>query len=114
MESFNSLWQHVSNPFVRIAEVFDSKFFSERRYLHFVVSGVAIFFIFFFGDDVKDLQLEYIPWFIKIVFSWMAAYIVNYTREWYYRASGKAKWDIIDIYAGCYGGAVGCIAYLIF
>lgn len=23
MESFNLLWQHVSNPFVRIAEVFD-------------------------------------------------------------------------------------------
>jgi hypothetical protein len=114
MESFNSLWQHVSNPFVRIAEVFDNKFFSQRRYLHFLVSGTAIFFLFFFGDDVKNLQLEYIPWFIKIVFSWMAAYIANYTREWYYRASGKAKWDIIDIYAGCYGGAIGCIVYLIF
>jgi hypothetical protein len=58
VESFNSLWQHVSNPFVRIAEVFGGKFFSQRRYLHFLVSGVAIFFIFFFGNDVKDLQLE--------------------------------------------------------
>jgi hypothetical protein len=113
MESFNSLWQHVSNPFVRIAEVFDGKFFSQRRYLHFLVSGVAIFFIFFFGNGVKDLQLEYIPWFIKIVFSWMAAYIVNYTREWYYGKFHGAPWDNTDLDMESYGGILGASLFLI-
>lgn len=67
MESFNSLWQHVSNSFTIIT-----------------------------------------------VSSWVAAYIANYTQEWYYRASGNAKWGITNIYNGCCGGDAGHVLYIIF
>lgn len=113
MENFISLWKIISNPFVRITEIFNSKFFSERRHLHFFTTAVIIFILFFFGDDVKSLQLEYVPSVIKVVFSWLVSYIINFSREWYLKVKGRAKWDIIDIYAGCYGGAIGCIIYLI-
>lgn len=113
--AFFSLLEAMYQPFKRIKEVFDSKtFFTERRHLHFAISALIVTCFFVLGDDVKALQIEYFPFWFVLVFGWFFAYGWNFAREWVLAKLGLAKWDWIDIYAGCYGGLVVSILYLFF
>ena len=113
--TFSNLLQAMSQPFKKIKEVFSLKtFFTERRHLHFAISTLIVACFFVLGDDVKALQIEYFPFWFVLLFGWFFGYGINFAREWYYAVKGAAKWDWIDIYAGCYGGLVAAILYLFF
>jgi hypothetical protein len=111
--SFFSLLQVLSQPFKNFKNIFNKDFIKQRRHLHFIVSAIITFAFFDFGQDVKDLQLQYFPFWAVLLFGWFFAYGINFAREWYYAAKGAAKWDWLDIYAGAYGGLLAAILHLI-
>lgn len=112
--SFFSLLKVMSKPFTRIGEVFNFKtFFKERRYLHFIVSFLIVGLFYFGGSQFKTTQISYYPWWVVLIFGWMVAYGINYSREWVLKVRGKAEWDILDIFAGAYGGGIAAVVYLL-
>jgi hypothetical protein len=113
LSSFNSLLKVLSQPFKNFKNIFNKDFVKQRRHLHFIVSFAIVFSFFFFGQNVEDLQLQYFPFWVTLLFGWFAAYGINFAREWYYAAKGAALWDQLDIYAGCYGGLLGAILFLL-
>jgi hypothetical protein len=110
--SFYSLLQALSQPFKNFKNIFNKDFIKERRHLHYGLSFIIVFVFFFFGDNVKELQLEYFPFWAVLLFGWFSAWGINFAREWYYAIKGLAKWDWLDIWAGCYGGLTAAILYL--
>lgn len=110
--SFKSLLEVLSQPFKNFKNIFNKDFIKQRRHLHFGISFAIIFSFFFFGQNVKDLQLEYFPLWATLLFGWFGAYGINFAREWYYAVKGLAKWDWLDIWAGAYGGLTAAILYL--
>ena len=112
LSAFNSLLQALSQPFKNFKNIFNKDFFKERRHYHLILSAIIVFAFFDFGQDIKDLQLQYFPFWAVLLFGWFFAYGINFAREWYYAAKGVAKWDWFDIYEGCYGGLTAAILYL--
>lgn len=108
----SSLLKILKHPFVNFFNIFNKDFFKERRDLHFVLSFAIILLFLVIGDLVKELQLDQLPFWFIMILGWFGAYFANFVREHYYARKG-AKWDWFDIYAGCYGGLVGAIVYII-
>lgn len=111
--SFFSLLQALSQPFKNFKNIFNKDFFKERRDLHFAFSFAILTLFFSLGNVIKELQIDQLPFWFIMILGWFGAYGINFAREWYYAAKGVAKWDWFDIYAGCYGGLLGAILYLI-
>ena len=110
--SFYKLIDILKDPFVKINKVFDKDFFKSRRDLHFLVFYLIIYSLLFFGSKIEILQLDQLPSLVLLIFSWFFSYFINFVREHYYARKG-ADWDSFDVYAGCYGGLVGAIVYII-
>ena len=59
------------------------------------------------------MKFNYAPFVVVILFGWFGAWIGNYVREWYIEVRLGYKWDWLDIWAGCYGGLLASVIYLL-
>lgn len=108
----NSFLSFIKAPFVNFFNIFNKDFIKERRDLHFAISLLIIYSFLLIGDAIPALQIDQLPFWFIMILGWFGAYFANFIREHYYATKG-AKWDWFDVYAGCYGGLVGAIVYII-
>ena len=113
LSAFNSLLQALSQPFKNFKNIFNKDFFKERRHYHLILSAIIVFAFFDFGQDIKDLQLQYFPFWAVLLFGWFFAYGINFAREWYYGKFHGAPWDNTDLDMGSYGGIIGTAIFLL-
>jgi len=92
--------------------IFSPKFISENYHKHFLYSLVLTFFSIWFLFSFAYLGDT--GYFFPVFIGGFGAYIVNWSREWYYSKFHKAPWDTIDIHMGSYGGVVGSILFMLF
>jgi hypothetical protein len=108
---FENLLQSLWNPFKNFKNIFNKYAFEERRHLHFSLSAVILFAFFVFAHFF--MKFNEAPIWVVILFGWFGAWFINAAREWYREVKYKYKWDWLDIWAGCYGGASASFIYIL-
>ena len=108
----NSFLSFIKAPFVNFFNIFNKDFIKERRDLHFVVSFLIVYTFLLVGSAIPALQIDQLPFWFIMILGWFGAYAANFFREHYYARKG-ARFDFLDIYAGCYGGLLASIFFVI-
>jgi hypothetical protein len=108
---FENLLQSLWNPFKNFKNIFNKDFKKQRRDKHFnysafIMLGLLVFAHFF-------MKFDKAPFWVVILFGWFGAWMGNFAREWYRKVRLGYKWDWLDIWAGCYGGASASFIYIL-
>lgn len=112
MRTLKSLFTVLLHPFKNFFNVFNKNIVKENRDLHFTISFLIVTAFLYSGKVIEELQINQLPPGFIILLGWAIAYALNFGREVYY-ARKENKFDFLDIYAGCYGGLVASIIYVI-
>jgi hypothetical protein len=108
---FQGLLQSLWNPFKNFKNIFNEDFKKSGREKHFLYSVGILFILFMFAHFFMKFDAS--PFWVVLLFGWFGAWMGNFAREWYREVRLGYKWDWLDIWAGCYGGLVAAIFYLL-